>query len=665
MTRGKWIAIALVVGALGAVLGWLLFTNGSSSAFLIPTLAPTIDVSSTAAPSLVSPTTHPTGEPTAVPPKELAICQAEEPNTLFIYGHPSRGARNVLEAIYDGPVDTPTYRFTPTILEKLPSLSNGDVSVQAVQVGEGVRIIDVRNEWAVPLRADTRVVDATGEEVTFAGEPITMTRLVVTFTLRADVTWEDGHPLTADDSVYSFELAGALGNLPPHDKLLLDRTSSYEAVDARTVVWTSVPGCRDTFYLYGSPSQNIYVQNFYSPLPRHSLGTVGADQMLDSEIVRHRPVGWGPFVLQEWVVGDHVTLVRNERYFRASEGLPYLDRVTFRFVSSLQQALDLFAAGACDVIAQDVIEGEDLAPLMEAADAGMVQLVSSSSSEWEHLDFGIQPASWVNRADYFGDVRVRQAVAQCIDRERIAREASPYGEAAPAHSYVPAEHALYAGEGLERWEYNPSAGRVLLDEVGWQDGDGDGLREAHDVAGVAWGVPFSVTLVTTSDDPARQRTAQILSENLADCGVGLGVQYYSSTEDLVFEGHDSPVLGRQFDLALYSWNSGLYAPCELYLSSQIPAPENLWTTLNSPGYVSPDYDAACWSALEALWGASSQDYYHREAQRIFSRDLPALPLYFVPRLVAVRPGVAGVAPDPSEYVTWNIETVRRTQIAGQ
>jgi peptide/nickel transport system substrate-binding protein len=656
MTRGKWIAAALVVGALGAILGLLLVTNSSNSAFLIPTLAPTIVVPTpNPIPSLVPPTAHPTGQPTEIPPKELTICQAEEPNTLFIYGRPSRGARNVLEAIYDGPIDTPAYQFVPTILEKLPSLSDGDVAVQVVEVKEGDRVIDVRNEWTVVLQSGVDVVDSSGGEVTFTGEAITMTQLVVTFTLRADVTWEDGDPLTADDSVYAFELADALGNLPPHDKLLLDRTLSYKAVGGCTVVWTSVPGYRNTFYLYGSPSQNVYVQNFYHPLPRHSLGTIGADQMLDSEIVRHRPMGWGPFALQEWVVGDHITLARNERYFRAPEGLPHLDQVTFRFVSDLRQALDLFAAGECDVITHDVIEGQDTAPLLEAAESGMVQLVSSSSSEWEHLDFGIQPTSWVSRPDYFGDVRVRQAIAQCIDRERIAREASSYGEAAVAHSYVSAEHSLYAEGQLQRWEYDPYAGRILLDDVGWQDEDRDGVREARGVEGVAWGTPFSITLVTTSDDPARQRTVQILSENLTDCGIGLGVQYYSSTQELIFEGHDSPVLGRQFDLALYSWNSGLYAPCELYLSSQIPGPENQWTTLNSPGYTSADYDAACQEALDVLPGTSTHAYYHRQAQRVFSQDLPALPLYFVPRLVAVRPGVVGVAPDSSEYLTWNIE----------
>jgi len=655
MTRGKWISIAVVCVVLGAIAGVLLIVNNPDSALVIPTLAPTVGVPSSPLPSLVAPTAFSTGQPTLVPPKALTICQAEEPNTLFIYGGPSRAARNVLEAIYDGPIDTPTYQYQPTILEELPSPSGGGAVLRTVQVEEGDRVIDVNNEWAVPLGAGVIVLDADGQEVTFESGSIAMTQLVVTFTLRAGVTWEDGHALTADDSVYAFELANALGNLPPHARLLLDRTQSYEAVDARTVVWTSVPGYSDTFYFYGSPSQNNYVQNFFPPLPRHFLGTLSADQMLDSEIVRHRPMGWGPFAMQEWVVGNHITLVRNAHYFRALEGLPYLDSVTFRFVSDLQQALDLLSVGECDIIAPDVIEGEGITPLLEAAEAGTVQLLSSSSSEWEHLDFGITPASWVRRPNYFGDVRVRQAIAQCVNRERIAREASPYGEASLAHSYVPAGHPLYT-EGIHRWDYDPAEGQALLEEVGWEDEDGDGVREAHGVAGVAWGTPFSVTLVTTSDDPAREWTAQVLTENLADCGIGLGVQYFSSTEALVFEGYDSPVLGRQFDLALYSWNSGLYASCELYLSSQIPTPENQWTTLNSPGYASADYDAACQAALGALPGSIARSYYHHEAQRVFAEDLPALPLYFVPRLIAVRPGMSGVALDPSDYLTWNIET---------
>ncbi len=619
--------------------------TGLVTACLSPTSTVTTVTPGVPSPSpspLPSPTTVPTSTPTPTPPKEFTICQALEPNTLFIYGGPSRAARNVLAGVYDGPIDTRTYQFQPVILEKLPSLADGDAVLRTVHVEEGDKVVDV-NGMAVDLLPGVTVFNAEGQQVTFEDGVVTTTQMLVTFKLRADVTWADGQPLTADDSRYSFELAGAFDS--PTLWLLRDRTYSYDVVDEHTVVWTGVPGYRDPFYF----------MNFYPPLPRHVWGVADADQLLSAEVAHRKPLGWGPFVIEEWVEGQYITLVRNPHYFRASEGLPYLDRVTFRFVPDLAQALDLLVAGECDFITQDVIEGGDLTLLLEAADAGTVQLISAPSSEWEHLDFGIEPAEWVRSPSFFEDVRVRHAVALCIDRERIAREALPYGEAVVAHSYVAPEHPLYAGDQLYRWDYDPSGGQSLLEEVGWRDEDGDGTREAYGVAGIANSMPFSVTLLTTSDHPARERMAHVLTENLAACGIGLAVQYLPD-EEFYADGPDGPVLGRQFDLALFSWLNGLDAPCEIYLSSQIPRAENWWAASNDPGYASADYDAACQAALNALPGTEAYSRFYLEAQRIFSHDLPVLPLYFVPELVATRLGVSGVILDPSEYSElWNIE----------
>ena len=619
--------------------------TGLVTACLSPTSTVTTVTPGVPSPSpspLPSPTTVPTSTPTPTPPKEFTICQALEPNTLFIYGGPSRAARNVLAGVYDGPIDTRTYQFQPVILEKLPSLADGDAVLRTVHVEEGDKVVDV-NGMAVDLLPGVTVFNAEGQQVTFEDGVVTTTQMLVTFKLRADVTWADGQPLTADDSRYSFELAGAFDS--PTLWLLRDRTYSYDVVDEHTVVWTGVPGYRDPFYF----------MNFYPPLPRHVWGVADADQLLSAEVAHRKPLGWGPFVIEEWVEGQYITLVRNPHYFRASEGLPYLDRVTFRFVPDLAQALDLLVAGECDFITQDVIEGGDLTLLLEAADAGTVQLISAPSSEWEHLDFGIEPAEWVRSPSFFEDVRVRHAVALCIDRERIAREALPYGEAVVAHSYVAPDHPLCAGDQLYRWDYDPSGGQSLLEEVGWRDEDGDGTREAYGVAGIANSMPFSVTLLTTSDHPARERMAHVLTENLAACGIGLAVQYLPD-EEFYADGPDGPVLGRQFDLALFSWLNGLDAPCEIYLSSQIPRAENWWTASNDPGYASADYDAACQAALNALPGTEAYSRFYLEAQRIFSHDLPVLPLYFVPELVATRLGVSGVILDPSEYSElWNIE----------
>lgn len=643
MTRGKWVAVVLVFLAFGAVMAVLL-TASDLDSFVLPTLAPSLPppTQSSAAPT----DALPTSTPIPVTLKEFTICQALEPNTLFIYGGPSRAARNVLEAVYDGPIDTRAYQLQPVTLEKIPSLEDGDVVVRTVEVGEGDRVIDV-NEMAVDLLPGVTVLNADGQEATFEGGVVTMTQVLVTFTLRSDVTWADGHPLTAGDFLYSFELAGEFDD--PNLRFFRERTDTYETVGEYALAWASVPGYHDTFYSY------LYFVSFYPPLPQHVWGVAQADHLLNAEVAHRKPLGWGPFVVEEWVEGDRITLARNPHYFRAAEGLPYLDRLIFRFVPDLRQALDMLEAGECDLITQDVIEGADLAPLLEVAETGAAQLIFSPSSEWEHLDFGIEPATWDSRPDFFGDERVRQAVAMCIDRERIAGETFSYGDAAIAHSYVLDEHPLYAGYQIYRWDYNPAGGHALLEEAGWLDEDEDGVREAHGVADVQNGAPFTVTLITTENDPARERTASIMVENLADCGIGLAVQYLPD-EEFFADGPDGPVFGRKFDLALFSWLNGFDVPCWLYLSDKIPAASNWWATSNNPGYANVEYDEVCQAALDALPGTEDYTKSHRAVQRIFSHDLPALPLYFVPKVVAARPEVSGVVLDPGEYLElWNIE----------
>ena len=588
-------------------------------------------------------TPMPTPTPTPVPPKELTICQGAEPDTLFVYGGPSQAARNVLAAVYDGPMDVRNFQPEPVILERLPTIDNGDAVLRTVVVSEGDTVLGADGE-VVQLAPEVALHNAAGEPVVFQGGVVTTTQTVVTFTLRSDVTWADGQPLTAADSQFAYELVATFDDAALRRRVR--RTTSYRALDDRTIVWTGVPGYEDTYY----------VLNFYHPLPQHAMPNVDVEQLPPlSELARRRPLGWGPFVIEEWVEGDHISLVPNPHYFRAAEGLPHLDRVTFRFIADPREAPDALLAGDCDLVTRELIGEDPPASLIEAARLDQVRLISSSGSEWEHLDFGIQPVPWSDQHRFFADVAVRQAVAHCIDRERVAREAFPYAEAILAHTYVPPQHPLYAADQLRFWQYDPAAGRSLLDQAGWQDTDGDGIREAQSVPGIVSGTPFSLTVLTTAGDPARERTTDILRQNLADCGIRMGTRYLP-VETFYADGPDGPVFGRQFDMALFSWLNGLDAPCGLYLSSQIPQENNWWATSNNPGYESDAYDQACRSALEAVYGTEAYVQNHKEAQAIFSRDLPVLPLYFVPRLLALRPEVRGVTLDPSQQTSfWNIE----------
>ena len=593
-----------------------------------------------------------TPSPTPPPPSIITVCQETEPETLYLHGG-SWAARHVLEAIYDGPIDHRSYAFQPVILEKLPSLADGDAYFNTVIVQEGERVIDVTGR-PVELGPEVQVfpnhtcMDAGNPDcvLTFQDEPVEMEQMVASWQLLDDVTWSDGEPVTAADSVYSYELACHPDTPTPASiRDICENTASYAAAGAATVVWTGLPGHVD----------DLYFLNFFSPLPRHlwqqQLHYTPADLLTRPESTRE-PLGWGPFVITEWVEGDHITLERNPLYFRADEGLPHVEQLVFRFAHDIHSLIAMFLSGQCDVgLIGDgqlgPLHGElgEVMPLLVAAqEEGLLNLVASTSEVWEHLQFGIVPAEGINRPDFFGDARTRQAIAQCIDRQTLVDELT-YGLGQVADVYIPSDHPLFAANQVAHWDYDPQSGQALLAEVGWVDDDEDGILEAQDVEGVRRGTSFRVELMLVSEERPRDTIARVIRSNLADCGIQANLVYVPIA-DFMADGPQGPLLGRQFDLALFNWFYEVEPPCDLYLTEQIPGPED-WGRSNISGFSYDAYDGACRAALVALPGTHEYESYHAEAQEIFSQELPDLPLFWWVRVAIARPGVANFALDPS------------------
>jgi peptide/nickel transport system substrate-binding protein len=598
---------------------------------------------------VVTATPAPSPAPTPAPPepKVLTVCLVGEPDTLYLYGGSRLAAtRHVMEALYDGPIDHLNYAYQPVILQRIPSIANGDAVVRAVRVREGDRVVDVTGE-VVELAEGVRIhpVGCRAEEcaVEFEGEPLWMEKMEVAFALREDVTWADGEPLTAADSAFAFQVASDPAT--PGSHYLVERTARYRALDQWRVRWTGMPGFLDPTYFL----------NFFAPLPRHQLEGRALDELLQADETRRYPLGWGPFVVEEWVPGDHITLSRNPHYFRADEGLPNLDQVVFRFTSGAPDGLARLLSGECDVGTHDAEFEPFMSLLVRAEQRGLLQVASATNNGWEHIDFGIAPVSDYRRADFFGDVRVRQAIVQCIDRQAIVDEVT-YGRSVVPDSYLPPEHPLYAGDDLVHWDYDPVAGRALLEEAGWLDEDGDGVREARRIPGIRAGTPFEVTLLTSSDSPFSRQVARIVRAHLADCGTRVNLETRPAWEFFA-DGPEGPLFGRQFDMAETAWWFDVTPMCGHYISSEIPD-EGRWYGDNSTGYSNPDYDAVCQAALQALPGSPEHGEYHRQAQVIFSEELPAISLFMWLRFAVARPNVLNFALDSTaRSELWNVETL--------
>lgn len=633
-----WIILILLMG-LGAC------RNDPSAATATPnSVAVTPVVASGTAvstlPTLATPTPSPTLTPTPppVPPKTATVCLGRAPENLYLYGDQSLSAQALRHALYEMPYTTLGYAYQPQGLAKLPTLADGDVMLQTVTANLGERVVDVTGR-VVTLVEGVTVVNSDGLTQTVSG-PVAMSQLVVTFSFHP-LVWSDGTPLSAEDSTFSFEVAASPDT--PGNKVRVQHTAVYEVAGPLSVRWTGVPGFVTA----------DYVPYVWTPLPRHQLGSMTAVSLLMAGETTQTPLSTGPFVVREW---DEAGLVlqKNPYYYRAAEGLPHLEGLTVRFGSDAATLLDT-GLGECDVVTQDVINFRHLPRLTELEGAGTLVSLVQPAAIYEHLDFSVntynEDLGLETRPDWFEDVRVRQAIAQCTDRQGMVAEIF-YGRSTPMPAYIPATHPLYPAD-LTQWPYDPAAANALLDQAGYTDLDGDGIRQSP-----VTGQPFTIQLMTEDSSDVRRRAAELFQESVRACGLDVQLTFLSPDE-WYDDGPLGPLFGRRFDLGMFAWLGGPQPACQLWLTENITGPEDEgfggWGNVNPGGWSNPAFDAACRVALRSLPEMPEYVAQHQAALRLWAEELPILPLFSYIKITAVRPTMHGLQPDvtqPSEW--WNV-----------
>ena len=573
-------------------------------------------------------------EPEAPPagPKDLIVCMAQEPDTMYPYGGSMLAGAAVQHAIFENNFTNLSFAYQAQGLEKLPSLADGDAVVESVEVNAGDTVVNANGDVVV-VEDGVELTNSDGETVVFDGTPVMMERLVVDFTMKARV-WSDGTPVTANDSVYSFEVAGDPDT--PATKFTVERTASYEATGDLSTRWTGVPGYQDSTYFV----------NFWAPFPQHVWGALSAAELLEAEESSRLPVGDGPFAIQEWVAGDSIRLVANEFYYQ--DGLPYLDSVTYKFIPDTNQLIAQLLSGACDIGTQDGMDVGQAPFLIEAENSGLLIPYFQTGTVYEHIDFGIDSygdyGDGIGRPDWFETAEVRQAITMCTDRQSMVDNIL-FGRSEVIHTYIPSVHPLYP-EGLTEWPYDVAAANEMLDASGYVDSDGDGIRNDP-----ITGVPFSVSLGTTSGNEMRQQLTQIFKENMLECGIDITL-YYPPASEWFADGPDGVLFGRRFDLGEFAWLTGVEPACSLYLTDSITGPEEEgfggWGNSNPTGWSNADFDAACKRALGALPGTDDYTQGHFDAQVIFSQEVPVIPLFLRLKVAAARPEILNFSVDPTQ-----------------
>lgn len=411
---------------------------------------------------------------------------------------------------------------------------------------------------------------------------ITPDGLTYTFRLRPGLTWQDGAPLTADDVAFTIRLIQDPGfpGVPFLSELW--RMVQVEKLDDLTIRFTLT-----------QPYAPFLDYTTIGLLPRHLWDNVPAEQMTHSQL-NASPVGNGPFQVTE-VSADHVRLEPNPRYQGAT---PYITSLEFRFYPDYPSLYNAFKRGEIEGISR--ILPQDLGWAETRTD---LELFSAPISGYVIVLFNLKNPN----LPFLQDKRVRQALLYALDRQRLIDEELD-GQGLVAHSpFMPYSWAY--NPNIHRYNQDLEQARRLLEEAGYVDSDGDGIREKD-------GTPLRLILLS-DDEPVRQHLAEAISRAWREIGIEAQPQAVSFTgliSDFIYP--------RQFDAAILSWElPGDPDPYPLWHSTQATGEGQ-----NYSGWANQEADQLIEQARAIADPEVRRALYYR-FQEIFAEEVPGLLLY--------------------------------------
>jgi len=414
-----------------------------------------------------------------------------------------------------------------------------------------------------------------------------------TFYLAPNAVFHDGIPVTSEDVRFTFE------------QLLLKYHSRTRTSIGDNLLRIDTPDTHTVVFIFKKPYAAFLklVDVTNAPvMPKHLYE--GTDPLTNPH--NTNPVGSGPFKLQEWLKGDHLTLVRNERYFKT--GKPYLDRIVYKVMPTGALATIAFERGEVDYLLG--ASPLDIARLKNMAGVVVTDKGREGFATVETLIPNItrEPLS---------DLRVRRAIAHAIDKQFLVDKLL-FGQGIAATGPVSHLLAWAYNPNVEKYEHNVALANQLLDEAGH--------RRAPD------GIRFHLKFVHAA---SYAKVAEALRDQLREVGIAVDLQLmeFAAAVDAVY-------IKKDFDLGFASFENGPDPDIGVkrtVVSSNIgPIPFS-----NGAGYRNPRVDELFTLAASELDKEKRAAYYF-EAQDILVKELPYFWLYEPNSGAAYRAGLQGM-----------------------
>ena len=356
----------------------------------------------------------------------------------------------------------------------------------AAAVTEQLVRLDARGDFVARLALRVPTVQNGGLLVVTDDPAAPDGRLIATFALRSDLTWQDGAALTAADVRFAWE-TDRTAPLGTDVRWEADRVERVEVIDDRTV----------RFVYNANEHWDAYPLAAHV-LPRHLLANASADQRARYD---REPVHAGPFAVAAWLPGIGITLSAFAGY---ALGAPALGRLEIRFFPDRGALLDALRRGDVDVVPSPGLEADLAGTLDRFADGTKLQTFYKQSQSLELLRYGPR----------FADPVLRQAIELAVDRRRIGDAVFNGRTVIPRAYLVPPGWAaadVAAGPGADRIR-----ARALLDASGYRRGPFGVLERGPE--------RFTATILVAAGSPARTQVAQLVAGDLAAIGIAADVR---------------------------------------------------------------------------------------------------------------------------------------------
>jgi peptide/nickel transport system substrate-binding protein len=525
---------------------------------------------------------------------------------------PEAGTESAAAPQAEGPVGTVVIRNMGNLTTWNPALTSDGASIQARSL-----------LWPALVNTD----ETSGEPVPgLQSWEISDDTLTYTFTIRDDAVWSDGTPITSAD--VKFLIDAIQSDIETVFESEVEQVVAVNILDDKTYeIELSEVNCA---FLPGLSAVRL--------LPAHKFAADFSD-FESSDFNMNPDVSGGPYILDEWAPTEFEAYVANPDYWG---GAPQIPNLVNRVMEDATIGVQAIQAGEVDYM---TMQGDLFQQI--------TNLDNLTWSSYPQTSVGFLALNWSDPNDpqpafdedgnpveqtphpLFGDVRVRQAVALGTNTQDMIDAMGPDGGTPLVGAVSPVAGWAY-NEDLDPYPYDPDAAMALLDEAGWVDSDGDGIREKD-------GMPLAFTIAYSSILQMFESEALIIQDQLNQIGFDVSVEHYEWGNYL-----EEVYFGQKFDATPMTNSDSAAAEPNTFMSLLLSRQDVPGSGNNITSYVNPEIDALIDEA-RSVPGCDQEvrAELYREIQRIAHEDVAYVWL-FVPNMFHVsNTRIGGLEPGPT------------------